>query len=78
MALLKIVIEPDPRYGKPSQRLRQKSARIDRIDDATRKLAEDMFETMMAANGVVLPPNFFEQDGFRPQFGAAASYGGFQ
>lgn len=54
MALLKIVIEPDPRYSKPSQQLRQKSAKIERIDDTTRKLAADMFETMMAANGVGL------------------------
>jgi len=54
MALLKIVIEPDPRFSRPSQRLRQKSTRIERIDDATRTLAADMFETMMAANGVGL------------------------
>lgn len=54
MALLKIVIEPDPRYSKPSQRLRQKSARIERIDATTRRLAADMFETMMAAVGVGL------------------------
>jgi hypothetical protein len=34
----------------------------------------------MSANGVVLPPAFFEQEdeaGLRPAF-AAASYGGFQ
>jgi pilus assembly protein CpaF len=37
------------------------------------------FLEKMSANGVVLPPAFFEQDdpGLRPSF-AAASYGGFQ
>ena len=37
------------------------------------------FLEKMSANGVVLPPAFFEQDeaGLRPAF-AAASYGGFQ
>jgi hypothetical protein len=37
------------------------------------------FLEKMSANGVVLPPAFFEQDdgGLRPAF-AAASYGGFK
>jgi pilus assembly protein CpaF len=36
------------------------------------------FLDKMAANGVVLPPNFFGDTGsFRPNF-AAASYGGFE
>jgi peptide deformylase len=54
MALLKIVTEPDPRIAAPSPRLRQKSAKIERVDDSIRKLAADMYETMMAANGVGL------------------------
>jgi peptide deformylase len=54
MALLRIIVEPDPRYGVVSQRLRQKSQKIERIDEATRKLATDMHETMMAASGVGL------------------------
>lgn len=54
MALLNIVIEPDPRYGEVSRRLRQKSAPVDVIDDSVRQLAADLFETMHDANGVGL------------------------
>src|SRR6187401_700715 len=54
MAPLKIIIEPDPRYGTVSPRLRQKSLPIETIDDSVRKLARDMFETLMDANGVGL------------------------
>jgi peptide deformylase len=54
MAALKIITEPDPRYGKVSQRLRQKAARIDTIDDDVQQLAGDMFEAMLRANGVGL------------------------
>jgi peptide deformylase len=54
MAPLKIIIEPDPRYGTISARLRQKSLPIETIDDSARKLAGEMFETLMDANGVGL------------------------
>jgi peptide deformylase len=54
MAKLKIITEPDPRYGKVSQRLRQKSARIDAVDDDVKQLASDMFDAMLRANGVGL------------------------
>ena len=54
MAVLKIIIEPDPRYGTISPRLRQKSAPVEEIDTGVRKLASDMVETMMEANGVGL------------------------
>jgi peptide deformylase len=54
MAPLKIIIEPDPRYGTISPRLRQKSLPIEAIDDSIRKLARDMYETLMDANGVGL------------------------
>ncbi len=54
MAPLKIIIEPDPRYGTISPRLRKKSLPIEAIDDSVRKLAHDMFETLMDANGVGL------------------------
>lgn len=54
MALLELVIEPDPRYATISDRLRQKSARIDNIDSDVRKLATDMFETMIHERGVGL------------------------
>jgi peptide deformylase len=54
MAALKIITEPDPRYGKVSQRLRQKSARIDAVDADVKRLADEMFEAMLRANGVGL------------------------
>ena len=54
MAPLKIIIEPDPRYGTISPRLRQKSLPIESIDDGVRTLARDMFATLMDANGVGL------------------------
>jgi peptide deformylase len=54
MAILKIIIEPDPRYGTIGPRLRQKSEPIEAIDDDIRKLASDMYETLMDANGVGL------------------------
>ena len=45
MALLEILLEGDPR-------LRQKALRIRNVDDSLRRLAEDMYETMLAAPGV--------------------------
>lgn len=47
MALLPILRFPDPRLHK-------KAARVDRVDDAVRKLAADMAETMYAAPGIGL------------------------
>jgi peptide deformylase len=47
MALLEIVLEGDPV-------LRQKAKKLHRVDDGVRKLAEDMFETMLDAPGVGL------------------------
>lgn len=47
MALLDILHYPDPR-------LRNKAARVERVDDTVRKLTEDMLETMYAAPGVGL------------------------
>src|SRR5918995_803864 len=47
MALLDILLEGDPR-------LRQKALRIRTVDDSLRKLAADMYETMMDAPGVGL------------------------
>ena len=54
MASLKIITEPDPRYGTLSPRLRQKAARIDAIDADLKRFALDMFDAMMRANGVGL------------------------
>lgn len=54
MALLKIILEPDPRYGTISPRLKQKSLPIEKIDDGIRTLASNMFETLMDAQGVGL------------------------
>ncbi len=47
MALMDIVLEGDPR-------LRQKATRIRSVDDGLRKIAADMFETMLDAPGVGL------------------------
>jgi peptide deformylase len=47
MAILEILQYPDPRLNTPAKR-------VEKIDAATRKLIEDMAETMYAANGVGL------------------------
>ncbi len=47
MALLDIILEGDPR-------LRQKANKIRRVDDGLRRLAADMYETMLDAPGVGL------------------------
>ncbi len=47
MAILEILQYPDPRLNLPAQR-------VDKIDAATRKLVDDMVETMYAAPGVGL------------------------
>ena len=47
MAILEILQYPDPRLAIPAQR-------VDKIDAPTRKLIEDMIETMYAAPGVGL------------------------
>jgi peptide deformylase len=47
MAILEILQYPDPRLALPAQR-------VEKIDAATRKLIEDMIETMYAAPGVGL------------------------
>lgn len=47
MALLEILHHPDPR-------LRKKAASVEVIDETTRKLVDDMFETMYDARGIGL------------------------
>jgi peptide deformylase len=47
MAILEILQYPDPRLAHPAQR-------VEKIDDATRRLIDDMIETMYAAPGVGL------------------------
>ena len=47
MTVRKILTEPDPI-------LRQKSQPVDKVDDLTRKLMDDMLETMYAAPGIGL------------------------
>jgi len=47
MAILEILQYPDPRLTVPAER-------VEKIDAATRKLVEDMIETMYAAPGVGL------------------------
>lgn len=54
MARLRIITEPDPRYGTVSPRLRQKSEPVTVFDDDLRRLAADLIETMHAADGVGL------------------------
>jgi peptide deformylase len=54
MALLDIILEPDPRFARDSGRLRQKCEPVTVIDDELRKLASDMHETMADAEGVGL------------------------
>lgn len=71
MALMEIVLEGD-------QRLRQKATRIRSVDDGLRRIAGDMYETMLDAPGVGLagpqvgvmrriivvhlPPGYVEED----------------
>ena len=38
----------------PDERLRKKAAKVDVVDDATRRLVDDMLETMYAAKGIGL------------------------
>lgn len=47
MVLRDIIIEGDPR-------LRQKAKKVSRVDDSLRRLAADMYETMLEAPGVGL------------------------
>lgn len=47
MARLPILTAPDPR-------LKQKSKRVEKVDDETRRLMDDMLETMYAAPGIGL------------------------
>ncbi len=47
MAILSIIIAPDPR-------LKVKSGPVERVDDGVRKLMDDMLETMYAAPGIGL------------------------
>ena len=47
MSLKSIVIEPDPI-------LRKKSEPVEQVDDSTRKLLDDMIQTMYAAPGIGL------------------------
>ena len=49
MALLPIIIAPDPR-------LRVKTVPLARVDEETRVFMENMLETMYSANGIGLLP----------------------
>ena len=54
MAILELVIEPDPRYNRISDRLRQKSEPVSEVTPELQQLARDMHETMLAEAGVGL------------------------
>ncbi|MBN9542520.1 MAG: peptide deformylase, partial [Alphaproteobacteria bacterium] len=47
MAVLPIVVAPDPRLKKPSEN-------VEKMDDETKKFIADMIETMYHAEGVGL------------------------
>lgn len=47
MAVLPIIIAPDPR-------LKRRAEAVDKVDAETRRLMDDLFETMHAANGIGL------------------------
>ncbi|MEO5335602.1 MAG: peptide deformylase [Magnetospirillum sp. WYHS-4] len=47
MALLEILVAPDPR-------LKKKAARVDKVDAGVRRLMDDMMETMHEAHGIGL------------------------
>lgn len=47
MAILPIIVAPDPRLAK-------RAAPVARVDDSIRRLIDDMFETMYAAPGIGL------------------------
>lgn len=49
-----MIVEPDPRYNRISDRLRHKAEPVEEITDELRQLAEDMFETMIEEKGVGL------------------------
>ena len=55
MSIRKILTEPDPF-------LRQKSKKIDKVDDSTRSLMDDMLETMYNANGIGLAATQISED----------------
>ena len=54
MPKLELVIEPDPRYNRISDRLRQKAEPVTEISADLRQLAGEMFETMIEEQGVGL------------------------
>jgi peptide deformylase len=59
---LDLVVEPDPRYNRISERLRQKSQAVTEITPELQDLARDMFETMQEASGVGLAAPQVGQD----------------
>lgn len=54
MAKLELVIEPDPRYNRISDRLRAKSEPVAEVTPELQQLARDMHETMREEAGVGL------------------------
>lgn len=51
---LELVTEPDPRYSRISDRLRQKAEPVDEITGELQQLADDMYEMMIEEKGVGL------------------------
>ncbi len=54
MAVRNIIIEPDPRYGEVSDKLRHVSEPVTVFDEELAELAADLHETMCAAPGIGL------------------------
>ncbi len=54
MAILKLVTEPDPRFGAISDRLRGTMDTITTFDEALQALEHDMYETLEIESGVGL------------------------
>ncbi len=54
MATLKLITEPDPRFGAISSRLRQQCEPITTFDEALQDLERDLYETLDVESGVGL------------------------
>ena len=54
MTTLKLVTEPDPRFGAISDRLRGPFDKVTKFDESLRDIERDLYETLDVANGVGL------------------------
>ncbi len=54
MTRLELIVEPDPRFNRISDRLRRKSEQVTEVTPEHQQLARDMFERMLEESGVGL------------------------